>query len=158
MYISKTVLLCVLWLLLNGCRLSESKVHDSSEKAIPVNSVSQTVNEQADKLAASQILIVFQGAVSSGPEVTRTKAEALEKAKRIAAQLQESPEQFGQIAQEESDGLYSERGGYLGEFAKGTMVKPFEEAVEHLAIGEITVTPVETDFGYFIIRREEVGK
>ena len=42
------------------------------------------------------------------------------------------------------------RGGDLGWFGRGQMVRPFEEAVFGAEIGEI-VGPVETDFGYHVV-------
>ncbi len=44
-------------------------------------------------------------------------------------------------------------GGDLGYLEKGVMVKPFEEAVIALNVGETTQAPVKTQFGYHLIQR-----
>jgi peptidyl-prolyl cis-trans isomerase C len=46
-------------------------------------------------------------------------------------------------------------GGDLGWFALGRMVKPFGDAIKTLKKGEMTTTPVETSFGWHIIRLDD---
>lgn len=59
---------------------------------------------------------------------------------------------FEKLAQDFSHCPSGKDGGDLGEFSKGMMVKPFEEAVLKLKEGE-TSGPVKTQFGYHLILR-----
>ncbi len=63
---------------------------------------------------------------------------------------------FAAIAKEVSDDPTSAaKGGSLGEFPSGMMVPEFEEALNKLAVGEIS-EPVKTAFGYHIVRLDGV--
>ena len=63
-------------------------------------------------------------------------------------------ESFANLARELSiDKGSGKRGGDLGVFGRGMMVKPFEEAAFKLKKGEMTQEPVKTEFGYHIIKR-----
>jgi len=82
--------------------------------------------------------------------------EVLEKAKKIITDLK-SGAKFEDLAKQYSEDEVSKvRGGDLDYFAEGRMVKPFEEAVKRLKVGEITEEPVKTIFGYHIIKLEDV--
>ncbi|EGY79786.1 peptidylprolyl isomerase [Peptoniphilus indolicus] len=59
---------------------------------------------------------------------------------------------FAQIAKEKStDKGSAEKGGELGEFSNGMMVKEFEDVVKSIKVGEIS-DPVESQFGFHIIK------
>jgi len=59
---------------------------------------------------------------------------------------------FEMIAKGHSKCPSSQRGGDLGTFSEGMMVKPFEDAVFAAPIGEV-VGPVQTQFGFHLIKR-----
>ena len=65
-----------------------------------------------------------------------------------------TPENFGEVAKIESeDRGSSARGGDLGWFGKGMMVKPFEDAAFALEVGQIS-KPFQTMYGWHIMYKE----
>jgi peptidyl-prolyl cis-trans isomerase D len=95
---------------------------------------------------ASHILI---NAAKDLPDAEKQKARA--KAENLLASVRKSPKTFAEVARKNSDDTGSaERGGDLDFFARGAMVKPFEDAAFALQKGDISQI-VESDFGYHII-------
>ena len=65
-------------------------------------------------------------------------------------------EDFEALAQKFSDDIGSKRrGGDVGWFGPGQMVKPFEEAVKKLKVGEVSEL-VKSQFGFHIIKLEDL--
>ena len=62
---------------------------------------------------------------------------------------------FAAHAEEHSTGPSGPSGGDLGWFSPNQMVAPFSDAVARLKNGTYTKTPVQTDFGWHIILRED---
>jgi len=102
-------------------------------------------------IRASHILLAYQG---SGVETaTRTKEEARKLAEEMLARVRKG-ESFEQLAATYSDCPSAEAGGDLGFFARGRMVRPFDEASFALKTGQVSGI-VETQFGYHIIKRTQ---
>ena len=78
------------------------------------------------------------------------KAAAKKKIEKVEAKLKKG-EDFGALAKEFSEGPSGTKGGDLGWFERGRMVKPFEEAAFALQPGEVS-NVVETQFGYHLIK------
>jgi peptidyl-prolyl cis-trans isomerase C len=79
---------------------------------------------------------------------TQGEAEAL------INQLNEGAD-FQALAKEFSTGPSGPNGGDLGWFAPDQMVKPFADAVVALENGAFTTAPVQTQFGWHVILRED---
>lgn len=62
---------------------------------------------------------------------------------------------FIEVAKEKSTGPSGPKGGDLGTFSKGQMVPEFSKAAWALENGQITTTPVKTQFGYHVIYLEK---
>lgn len=100
---------------------------------------------------ASHILITVP---SDAAKEDKAKLQA--KAEDIYQQLERSPGKFAELAKKYSqDPGSAEKGGDLGLFQRGFMVKPFEDAVFAMAEGGIS-KPVETQYGYHIIRLDGI--
>ncbi|MDQ3267436.1 MAG: peptidylprolyl isomerase, partial [Pseudomonadota bacterium] len=96
---------------------------------------------------AAHILIAT---VAQASDADKLVANA--KAEQVLQQVKQSPDKFAELAKQHSqDPGSAASGGDLGQFGPGMMVKPFDEAVFKLKIGEISGL-VQTDFGFHIIK------
>jgi peptidyl-prolyl cis-trans isomerase D len=115
--------------------------------------VKQFYDENATKFQgdeqrqASHILIGF-GVNATAEE----KAAAKDKAAEILMQLKKQPSRFEELAMKNSqDPGSATKGGDLGSFGRGAMVKPFEDTVFAMKVDQIS-NLVESEFGYHIIK------
>ena len=76
-----------------------------------------------------------------------TEQKALELIKEL-----EGGADFAELAREHSSCPSKEQGGSLGDFTEGQMVPEFDKAVFAMEVGEVTKTPVQTQFGYHLIK------
>jgi peptidyl-prolyl cis-trans isomerase D len=106
--------------------------------------------DQPEQVRARHILI--RAAAGEGADAARAEARA--RAERAAARVR-GGEPFEKVAAELSEDPGSkDRGGDLGFFPRGRMVPAFEEAAFSLAPGQVG-DPVETSFGFHVIRVDE---
>ena len=114
------------------------------KQAYQANAKQYTTNEERQ---ASHILIAVK---PDAPEAA--KAAAKQKATEILAKARAKPDSFAELAKTYSqDPGSAAQGGDLGSFSRGAMLKPFEDAVFSAKFGDI-VGPVQTDFGYHVIK------
>ena len=105
----------------------------------------------AEERRASHILIASP---KTAPAAERQKAAA--KAAEMLAAVQKAPDSFADVARKNSqDPGSAANGGDLDFFARGAMVKPFEDAAFGIKKGELSGV-VESDFGYHIIKLTDI--
>ena len=100
-----------------------------------------------ERVHARHILVKFE----AGNDASRAAAE--KKLADLEAQV-EAGESFALLAIEHSEGPSGQKGGDLGYFERGQMVKEFDDAAFGAEPGSI-VGPVETQFGLHLIKVEE---
>jgi peptidyl-prolyl cis-trans isomerase C len=103
--------------------------------------------DEPEQVQASHILLRV---AANAPEAE--KAEKKKKAEEILKKAKAKGADFAALAKEFGEDPTKDRGGDLGYFTKGRMVKPFEDAVWNLKKGQIAGV-VETQFGYHIIKK-----
>ena len=100
---------------------------------------------------ASHILIASP---KSAAQADRQKAKT--KADELLALVKKSPDSFADVARKNSqDPGSAPSGGDLDFFARGAMVKPFEDAAFNMKKGDVSDV-VESEFGYHIIKLTDV--
>ncbi len=105
--------------------------------------------KQPAQVKASHILIK----VDAGADDAK-KTEARKKIEMVQQKIKAGGD-FAELAKEYSEGPSNVRGGDLGFFRRGQMVKPFEDAAFAMKVNEVSEI-VETRFGYHIIKVYEI--
>ena len=122
-----------------------SKVVITDEESKAYYDKNPQMFKQPEQIKASHILIKVDAKADEAK-----KAEARKKIEEVQQKLKDGGD-FAALAKEHSEGPSSAKGGDLGYFRRGQMVKPFEEAALALKPNEVSDV-VETRFGYHIIK------
>ncbi len=110
-------------------------------------------------LSEEEILIEYNNAIKNAPTkeykakhiLLETQGEAISIIEKL-----EQGEKFEELAKSHSIGPSASDGGSLGNwFSPNQMVKPFSDAVASLNDGAYSKNPVQTEFGWHVILREE---
>ena len=101
-------------------------------------------------IKASHILVAFVGATRANPEITRSNEQAKKLAQDLYRKARRNPDDFAQLASENSDGPSKTQGGDLGFFQEGMMTDKFFDFCDRSRIGKIGL--VETEFGFHVIK------
>jgi peptidyl-prolyl cis-trans isomerase C len=145
----------------------QKQLDKSAEVIAQLDSAKKTLLTQADvqnfikanPVTDAEIKAEYDSKVA-GENGTEYKARHIlvkteEEAKKLIAELDKGAD-FAKLANKHSlDAKESQNGGDLGWFVAGQMVAPFSEAVVKLEKGKYTKTPVQTQFGWHVILRED---
>ncbi len=86
------------------------------------------------------------------PKDTDLRTMAKTRATAALKALDTAPNQFAQLAKELSDCPSREAGGRLGQIVSGDTVQEFEAALANMQPGEICPKPVESRYGFHVVR------
>ncbi|MGD9043075.1 MAG: peptidylprolyl isomerase [Desulfobacterales bacterium] len=123
----------------------DQKIQISDDESKTFYDTNPQLFQQPEQVKASHILIKV---AEDAPD--EQKAEARKKINEIQQKVKKG-EDFAELAKTHSEGPSAPRGGELGFFGRGQMVKPFEDAAFDLKPNE-TSDVVETRFGYHLIK------
>ncbi|MET0795201.1 MAG: peptidylprolyl isomerase, partial [Polyangiaceae bacterium] len=112
-------------------------------------------SDNATRIKAWHILIAYKGAEGADPKVTRSREEAKALAEHVDIQARAGADFAELVAKYSDDPKAKINKGNLGELTRTSMVKPFTDAAFGLMKQEIGYDPVETAFGFHIIKRTE---
>lgn len=116
------------------------------------------IGEEA--VSEDELRQAYEDIVAAAPDTEERHARHIlvqseSEAREIINQLNGGAD-FVELAKSESEAPEGENGGDLGYFSKDEMVAPFAEAAFALSEGEISKTPVQTNFGWHVIKVEDI--
>jgi peptidyl-prolyl cis-trans isomerase C len=152
---------------LEGMDVSEKKIRAQIQRGLAINQLLNTnvrqkitVTEEESKKYYNDNLNLFKQPeqvkashilIKVAPDAEESKKkQALKKIETVQKKVRQG-EDFGLLAKSNSEGPSAQRGGDLGYFSRGQMVKPFGDAAFALNVGKVSEI-VETQFGYHLIK------
>lgn len=106
------------------------------------------------KFAGRRILICYAGCEHCPPHIGRSRSDARTEAEELLAQLHAGALSFEEAAELYSNEAYATRKGKVPDWFPGTIDPRLEREFKRLQVGEIGKVLIETDRGFFLIKRE----
>ena len=132
-----------------------SAMRTAADRVLAESWIGEKIADDVNEKAVEKAYQIFAADTASREQVTAahilvaTKDEAIS----IIDSL-ESGADFAELAKSKSTGPSGPNGGSLGTFGRGQMVPAFENAAFTLEIGKFTKKPVQTQFGWHVIKVE----
>ncbi|MBW8269185.1 peptidylprolyl isomerase [Caldovatus aquaticus] len=116
--------------------------------------------EIAGRLSEAALRERYQREIASRPPEEEIRARHIlvpseEEARAALAEARRPGADFAEIARRRSTGPGAQEGGDLGFFKRGDMIPEFAEAAFALRAGQVSETPVQSPFGWHVIKVEE---
>ena len=150
-----------------GERIGEGKRETAEDAAIRVLLEREVTTPRADtdacrryyaanrqKFRSETLFEARHILVAAPPGDADRRAAAKREAETLIATLSDRPERFAELALGHSACPSKAQGGNLGQIGTGSTVPEFEKALMRLAPGALTPVPVETQYGFHVIRLE----
>lgn len=138
------------YLVLDATALANAVVLNEADLRAYYDQNASRLSGGEERRASHILLTVPQGAPAAEKDAVRQRAQEL------LAEVRKDPSKFGELAKAKSqDPGSSVKGGDLDFFARGAMVKSFEEAAFALQKGAISDL-VESEFGFHIIQLTDI--
>ena len=130
----------------------------AADRVIAESYITRRVNEQLTDEAIQTAYDAYVDDTASREQVTASHilVETEDEAKAVIAQLNDGAD-FAALAKEKSTGPSGPNGGELGSFGRGQMVPAFETAAFSMPAGSYSETPVQTQFGWHVIKVDDKG-
>ena len=136
--------------------LGEERARAEFENGILIDKMMKAEQAKAPKKDfAVEAQKIIDNIVSNNASAAKSDGEVLAKIKDFKAQLDKVPAaelaaKFAELAKSNSACPSSAKGGDLGEFTHGQMVKEFDEVAFKLPVNTVS-DPVKTQFGYHLV-------
>ena len=127
----------------------------ASDRVLAESWIGEKISNDVNDAAIEKAYKTFVADTASREQVTAAHilVATEDEAKAIIASLKEGAD-FAELAKSKSTGPSGPSGGSLGKFGRGQMVPAFESAAFALGDGKITTQPVQTQFGWHVIKVE----